>query len=297
LVPGRAHLEFTYYDKSSRDALIARRLPPSGGVSTTQFENLGEVSNKGVEILLTVTPVRRGNLTWDVSVSAWGNKNRLIELGAGISPIVFGLGGASQRHEEGYPLGSFWFVPFTYSDVNNDGIIQTSEVVNGTAANFVGTPFPSHGGALSTTVSLGRRVRVYANFDGRFGHHLFNSTAEFRCGFGICRGLHDPSVSLEEQARSVASGVLGNDVGFVEDASFVKFRELSLTYTVPEQWANRVGAKGLSVTIAGRNLHTWTKYTGFDPEISGGAQANFNQFDFLSQAPVRYVAFRVNATY
>ena len=297
LVPGRAHFEFTYYDKNSRDALIARRLPPSGGVSVTQFENLGEVSNKGVEILLNVTPVRQGNVIWDVTASAWGNKNRLIELGEDISPIVFGLGGASQRHQEGYPLGGFWFVPFTYADANNDGVIQTAEITNGTAPTFIGTPYPSHGGALSTTVTLSRRVRLYANFDGRFGHHLFNSTEEFRCGFGICRGLHDPSTSLADQARSVAAGVLGNDVGFVEDASFVKLRELSVTYLVPERFAGRVGAKGLSVTLAGRNLATWTDYTGFDPEISGGAQANFNQFDFLSQAPVPYIAFRINATY
>ena len=297
LVPGRAHLEFTYYDKSSKDALIARRLAPSGGVSVTQFENLGEVSNKGVEILLNVTPVRTGNVVWDVTASAWGNKNRLIELGQGISPIVFGLGGASQRHEEGYPLGGFWFVPFTYSDANGDGIIQTAEITQGTAPTFIGTPYPSHGGALSTTVTLSRRIRLYANFDGRFGHHLYNSTEEFRCGFGICRGLHDPSTPLAEQARAVASGVLGNDVGYVEDASFVKLRELSLTYLVPERFATRIGAKGLSLTLAGRNLATWTDYSGFDPEISGGAQSNFNQFDFLSQAPVPYIAFRVNATY
>ena len=67
-------------------------------MSTTQFENLGEVSNKGVEILLTATPVRLADFTWDVAVSAWGNKNRLVELGEGLcSEVVVAAEGGEQR--------------------------------------------------------------------------------------------------------------------------------------------------------------------------------------------------------
>src|SRR5207249_3355842 len=79
----RLHIEFTYYDKNSRDALIARRLAPSLGVSTTRFENLGEVSNKGVEISLNAQVLNKPNLSWSVTASAWGNRNRHIDLGPG----------------------------------------------------------------------------------------------------------------------------------------------------------------------------------------------------------------------
>jgi TonB-linked SusC/RagA family outer membrane protein len=297
LYRGRARLEFTYYNKRSRDALIARRLAPSLGVSTTQFDNLGEVSNKGVELMLDVTPVDLPNVRWDLTLSGWGNRNRLIELGAGIEPIVFGLGGASQRHEVGYPLGGFWGNPVGFSDVNGDGVIQTAEVTQSPTLSYLGTPFPTHGGALSTTVTLYKRLRLFANVDGRFGHSLFNSTEEFRCGFGICRGLHDPASSLFDQARSIASGPLGNDAGYMEKADFIKLREVSLTYTLPQAWAARMRASGASLTLAARNLATWTDYTGLDPEISGGGQSNFNSFDFLSQPAARFLTLRVNVTF
>lgn len=294
LTIARASIAFTYFDKRSRDALISRRLAPSLGVTQTRFENLGEVSNKGVEITLALSPVESPNVTWDVSVSATGVRNRLIDLGEDIEPIIFGLGGSSQRHEEGYPLGGFWGNPVSFNDANGDGVIQTSEVIQSPTTQYLGTPFPSHWGSLTSTLTLFRRFRLYVNLDGRFGHTLYNSTEEFRCGFGICRGLHDPNASLWDQARSIAAGPLANDAGFMEDASFVKLRELSLTYTLPDRWAQAIRAQSASITIAGRNLKTWTDYTGFDPEISGGGQANFNSFEFLSQAPVRYWTVRVN---
>jgi hypothetical protein len=267
------------------------------GVSTTRFENLGEVNNTGVELLLEVAAVAKPDVSLDLGLSAWGNKNRLIELGEGIEPIIFGLGGASQRHQEGYPLGGFWGIPVSYNDANGDGVIQTSEVVATGTDQYLGTPFPTHGGAFTTTLTLFQNFRLFVNLDGRFGHSLFNSTEEFRCGFGICRGLHDPATSLDDQARSIASGVLGNDAGYMEKADFIKLREVSLSYTVPPRIARRLGATGASVTLAGRNLKTWTDYSGLDPEISGGGQSNFNSFDFLSQPAARFWSLRVNLNF
>ncbi|MDP3911934.1 MAG: SusC/RagA family TonB-linked outer membrane protein [Gemmatimonadales bacterium] len=294
----RVQFEFTYYAKKTRDALIARRVAPSVGETVTQFENLGQVSNKGVEIGLNARVIDRPQVAVDVSASAWGNKNRLIELGEGIEPIIFGLGGASQRHQEGYPLGSYFLRPIIYSDANGDGLIGSSEVSLGPTPVFLGTPFPTHGGSLSATVTLGGgRVRVYGLLDGRFGHKQFNDTEEFRCAFTICAGLHDPSSSVEEQAKALGTALLGSDGGYVEDAGFVKLREVSVTFQAPAAWAAQLRAKGLSFTLTGRNLGTWTKYTGFDPEILGGGQQNFNTFEFLSQPPVRTFLARVNVNF
>jgi TonB-linked SusC/RagA family outer membrane protein len=297
LLSSRLHLEFTFYDKNSKDALIARRLAPSLGVSDTRFENLGEVSNKGVELVLTAQIINRPNLGWNVSASAWGNRNRLVELGSGITPIIFGLGGASQRHEEGYPLGGYWGVPYTFSDADGDGLIDASEVIPGAAPVFQGTPFPTHGGTISTEVSFLRHLRLYGLLDGRFGNTLDNSTEGFRCGFGICRGRRDPTASLAQQAAAVANVFYGLETGFFEDAGFVKLREVSLTYTAPSQWASRIGANALSFTLTGRNLATWTDYTGVDPELNTSGQTNFNTADFLTQPPVRYFIARVNMTF
>lgn len=294
----RVRLEFTYYDKKSRDALIARRLAPSLGSSDTRFENLGEVSNKGVEVSVNARVLSRPEAAWDVNVSAWGNRNRLIELGAGIEPIIFGLGGASQRHQEGFPVGSYFIVPFTHSDANGDGLIGSNEVTLGTEETYHGTPFPTHGGTLSTSLTLWNRVRIYGLLDGRFGHTANNSTEDFRCLFVICQALHDPSSSVQEQARALADALLPvtTESGFFEDADFVKLREISVTFFAPDEWAARLGAGGLSLTVSGRNLATWTDYTGLDPEIANNP-TNFNTAEFLTQPLVRYFTARINVNF
>ena len=297
MVSQRVHFEFTYYDKNSRDALIARKLAPSLGVSDTRFENLGEVSNKGVELLLTAQVINASNFGWNLSASAWGNKNRLIHLGQGISPIIFGLGGASQRHEEGYPLGGYWDYSYTFNDANHDGLISTNEITVAPQQSFQGSTQPDHGGSLTSEVTFLRHFRLYGLLDARYGNKLDNSTEEFRCLFTICQGSRDPKASLADQAASVSTRNFGLETGYFEDASFVKLREVSLTYSAPEQWARRIGASTLSFTVTGRNLHTWTKYKGIDPELNNSGQTNFSTADFLTQPPVRYFIGRVNITF
>src|SRR5207253_7813215 len=119
-----------------------------------------------------------------------------------------------------------------------------------------------HGGTVSTEVSFLRHFRLYGLLDGRFGNKLDNSTEEFRCLLGICRGRRDPKASLADQARAVVTVFNGLETGYFEDAGFVKLREVSLTFFAPETWASRLGASALSVTLTGRNLVTWTNYTG-----------------------------------
>ena len=294
---GRVHFEFTYYDKSSKDALIARTLAPSLGVSATRFENLGEVSNKGVELALSAQVIQSADFGWNLTATAWGNRNRLVHLGEGISPIIFGLGGATQRHEEGYPLGGYWDFSYTYSDANGDGLISANEITVAPQQSFQGSTQPDHGGTLTSEFTFLRRLRLYGLLDARYGNKLDNSTEQFRCLFAICRGDRDPQASLAEQARSVAARNFGLETGFFEDASFVKLREVSLTYSAPDQWARRLGASSMSFTVTGRNLATWTKYTGVDPELNTAGQANFSTADFLTQPPVRYFTARVNLTF
>ena len=302
LLSSRVHFEFTFYNKTSKDALIARTLAPSLGVATSRFQNLGEVGNKGVELVLTAQILNHPNLGWNVTASAWGNRNRLIKLGQGISPIIFGLGGASQRHEEGYPLGGYWGLPYTFRDVNGDGLIDgdpaAGELTVGSSPVFLGSPLPTQGGTVSTEVNFMRHFRLYGLLDGRFGNKLDNSTEQFRCGsFANCRAVNDPTASLSDQARAVAALFYGLETGYFEDAGFVKLREVSLTYTPPAQWASRIGANSLSFTLTGRNLATWTKYSGVDPELNDAGQSNFNTADFLTQPPVRYFIVRVNVTF
>jgi TonB-linked SusC/RagA family outer membrane protein len=296
LRPLSLQVGFTYFSKASHDALIAVVLPPSCGCGNSLFRNLGSVTNKGVEISANATVVRSSKVTVDVYASAWGTRSRVKTLGRDIAPIVFGLGGATQRIQPGYAPGSYFQRPYTYNDVNGDGILASSEVTVSATSVFQGQPFPDHGGSLSTTISLFHRLSVYGLADGRFGNRLFNSTEQFRCGVGNCAGRNDPKASLAVQAAAVAN-IKGTQAGYMEDADFIKLRELSLTYDAPAPWAARVGASSLSFTIAGRNLATWTKYSGLDPELNEAGQNNFTTADFLTQPPVRYWIGRINMNF
>ena len=294
--PMSVQFGFTYYSKISHDALIAVVLPPSCGCGTSLFHNLGSVTNKGVEISANATLVQRSKIRVELYASAWGTRSRVKTLGKNVAPIIFGLGGATQRIQPGYAPGSYFQVPYTYKDANGDGLIALSEVTLGTSAVFQGQPFPDHGGSLSTTITFNQRLHLYGLADGRFGNKLFNSTEQFRCGVGNCAGRNDPKAPLAVQAAAVAN-IKGTQAGYMEQADFIKLRELSLTYDAPAPWASRLGAASLSVTIAGRNLATWTKYTGLDPELNEAGQNNFTTADFLTQPPVRYWIGRINMTF
>jgi len=297
----RIHFEATYYDKNSKDALVAVPIAGSLGETFTRLDNLGRVSNKGIELLVTAQLVNRPNVSWSVTASGWGNKNRVLATDASNTPIIFGLGGASQRHQVGYPAGGYWGKSYTFTDVNGDGLINpdtlSGELTIGSADSFQGSSVPTRGASFSTEVNFLQHFRLYGLLDGRWGNKLDNATEQFRCQFTICSAFNLPKTSLADQAAADAAVYYGLETGFFEDAGFLKLREVSLTYFAPQTWASRIGASALSLTVTGRNLATWTKYRGADPEISQSGQFNFSVADFLSQPPVRYFLARINVTF
>src|SRR5216117_428552 len=165
LANDRLHLDVTFYSKSSREALINRPLAPSLGVTGAQFYNLGQVSNKGVEITFS-GQFSRGAAAWDFSLSAFGNRNRLIDLGKDfLGNDIPAINFLPQRHVEGYPLGGYWAQKIlSYNDANGDGIITKNEVVLdvdslsvGCSASqpcpvfsFLGSALPTQGASLNT---------------------------------------------------------------------------------------------------------------------------------------------------
>jgi TonB-linked SusC/RagA family outer membrane protein len=320
LLEGRVGVDFTWYTRTTKNALVARRLAPSLGVSTTRFENIGEVRNNGWEVQLNSRVLQRPDVAWDLSIAASGNDNELVELGEGIDPIIFGLGGDSQRHQEGYPLGAYFQQPIVSAqDLNGDGVISRAgcpgtpvvgaggvpispqpacEVVLGDTAVFLGRPFPKREVTFSSTISLFRFVQLNALLDHRSGYQQFNSTESFRCAstFQNCRAAFDPSAPLSAQGRSAAAA-RGTDAGYIEDADFWKLREVSVTFTAPAEWARRMGTQQVRLTLAGRNLKTWTDYSGFDPEVNQFGFDNFATADFLTQPNVRTFTARLQLSW
>jgi TonB-linked SusC/RagA family outer membrane protein len=293
LLDGRAGLQATWYDKDTENLLVSRPLPPSLGVPNERFENLGRVENQGWEVALTATPVRLRNVSWDFSISGSHNENELKELGLEVDSILFG----NQRFQEGFPLGGFFGRTVTFDDENGNGVIDLGEFDIATEETFIGSAFPETEISFQSAITLFDLFRVSGLLDFRDDFYQYNFTEEFRCRFGICRGLNDPDAPLNEQARALQTATAGarrSGAPYIEDASFWKLRELSFQLMVPDRFLRRVGASRASLVLSGRNLGTWTDYTGLDPELNQVAGANFSSREFLTQPPVRTWILRLN---
>lgn len=296
LISDRVSVELTYFNKQTEDALIFRELPRSLGAGNGRFENLGSVKNTGVELALNTRIIQTGSTNFDLDFVGSFLDNELKELGEGIEPILFNSG--FQRHVEGFDLGGYWDEPFTFSDANGDGLIGRDEVQVGDEAVFLGSPFADTD--FSFTGNLGlfdNRIVAKALLNYRGGQKLYNNTEAWRQGNSNTEALNDPDASLENQARAVASKFFGTDAGYMEDASFWRLREVSLTFNAPQKWTGSMGVTRMSLTLSGQNLSVWTDYTGLDPEISSTGQSNFTTQEFLSQPPVRSWRARLNITF
>lgn len=293
LLENRLGLEFSYWNRSANDAILARRIAPSVGVSTTRLQNIGELRSHGIEGLVRANVLQRENVAVDLNVNFQTLNQRLQNLREGVEEVIFGLG-SSQRFTPGFAPGGYWAAPYTYTTQTVNGRQLVDAVDIAADQQFLGTPIPTRELSFIGNATLFKWVRLSGLVDYRGGHKLYNATEEFRCAFGVCRGLNDPTASVEQQAAALAAASPGATIaGFVEDASFVRFRELSLTLSLPQRFATAARARNASISLAGRNLALWTRYTGGDPEINGGAQAPFSRFDFLSQPPVRSLVARV----
>ena len=315
LVQDRFAAEVTYFRRDTRDALIARNLPPSLGQtnpatgSGTRFENIGKVRNHGVEAALNMRLVETQPFQWNLRVSGSTLSNEITDLGEGIDPILLNRG--AQQHITGYPAGGYWQPKVSWDDADGNGFLSLSEISVEDTLSFIGPSLPTRMGSISTDFELFGIVRVSALFEGRGGHYNQYYTEDLRCTFSLvtadrgCLGFDDPNASLEDQAAPIADLIgdpnTGNvsTAGLIHKADFVKWRELAFTVTPPRSWMERLGrVSNLSLTIAGRNLRTWTDYPGLDPEINEtGSAANYTQNEFGSQPQIRYWTARINVNF
>ncbi len=270
-VGSRVQLEATYYRKKSTDALVNLPLPASLGVfgpfgsNGMVEENVGSVENAGYEALLTLHVLQSRPLGWDVSLNGSTNKNKLLKLAPGVTSARFG------EIVPGYPLFSTFGIPFLgYKDANGNGVIEPNEVTVGSTQVFLGQHFPTTQLTAATTVTvLNGQVQIGAQFDRRQGFAEEDAATLIGDIIGNARAVTDPKAPLGEQARAVAFLAHRSFAGYIENGSFTRFRELSVTYNVPAAITRHVAsARNASLTFAGRNLALWTRFTGVDPEMT-----------------------------
>jgi len=291
----RLKLAASYYTKERRNEVIAVPVEYDVGifnnpVAAPNFEqqNIGHVHDDGFELALDGTIVRSRAVDADLSVSAGWNNNRLMAAGKTAINLIGGFNGQVEKDSVGFPIGSYFAVPYTFSDKHHTGIITPDDITYGSQPVYLGSPFPRFELGLSPSLTFFRLLRVGATFNDRAGIKNYNLTEEFRCSASAnynCRANNDAKAPLWEQARAVASeaaagfgiGAGASDAGYIENADFWKLRELTITLIAPRFITDRIHASSATFTIAGRNLVTWTRYSGIDPEVNfnaGGLQNN-----------------------
>lgn len=286
----RVALELTYYDKRTSDLVLSVPLAPSSGFSS-QFRNIGELSNKGIEVALTAQPVARQNFRWNTRLLFARNRNRIERLNQASDTITFEylnaviegqpigvfLGGYYPRDEQGNIL-YFPRLANGQPDYNPAlcaprplpaGCLPTRARVNGVVQRRVlGDPNPDFTASLQNTFNV-RGVELGVLFDGRFGGDVANFTRRSADFFGS-----SPNAGVEARGDTIAGTFSRNTERnllyeeFIEDGTFVKLREVSLGYRFVGPWARRLGVQDVGIRVAGRNLYTWTDYSGIDPEIN-----------------------------
>ncbi len=294
LFHNRAGIELTYYNKRTKDALVAVPVPPSSGFGGNQLQNIGTISNTGLELSLSGTPVQTPTITWDVNLVASTNHNKLVSFGTPRDPIIFGAFDNVQEHREGYPLAGYWGHE---AKRNPDGTLlldPQGRVVLEDTLRYIGPSTPTRELGLANTLTLWRHWRLYVFADYKGGHYMWNAT-------DYIRNKNDQNawavVNPDADPQDVLYRKSGTTMPFITPADFVKLREVSLTYTVPTPVAHRLGVSGLSITGAGRNLAIWTKYSGADPELNFSGDATFNRTDYMSVPMLRRFSLSMNVTF
>ena len=270
LFKGRANIEFTYFNKSSRDQIFAKPLPPSLGVGGTQTVNIARVTNKGVELTLDGQLLQTRLLTWGVRVNGSHVANKLVDVGEVVLAAPQGT-----RNVVGYPLFGLWDRPYTFSDANADGVITVNEITLATDDAYKGSTLPEYEAGLSNSFQLFNNkisINTLLDYRGKFWNSY--TIGQNRCvSARNCATVNVPGSSLEDQAAAVAAGsaaLRNSRWGLFQQNDFIKLREISVAANVPEQFIGRyLRGRSAQVVFSGRNLATlWTKYPGIDPEAN-----------------------------
>lgn len=310
VLDGRLGVEFTYFNSKTENDVVFRQVAPSTGTPGGQFVNVGEIKNTGIELGLDASAFRSRDVTVDFRGTLSHIDNEVTQLE---DPIIFGLGGASQRHVEGFPFASYFAEEIIIDSETGEPRVLTCEEDPSRGCNpdddhrFLGQPAPTWEGSVSTTINLFDHLTVYGLLDFQTGQELFNSTDEFRCGFlgggpngGTCSEMYetdaegnftDDALIAQEAAR------IGSEAPWIEDADFAKLRTVSVRFQLPEAWTTRLRLQNAAITLVGENLVTWTGYDGLDPELNGNGQNGASRFDFLTLPPSRRFLANVSFTF
>ncbi|RYY56171.1 MAG: TonB-dependent receptor [Chitinophagaceae bacterium] len=318
-------LSFTvdYYNKYTYDLLLERPVPSRSGFTVYQ-DNFGAIRNKGWEVSVHSTNINTSDFRWTTDFNISWNKNRIERLASDIALGASGRNTSIMR--QGFPINSFqlykqlYVDPQTgnavYEDVNKDGIITSAD------RQIVGNANPHYTGGLTNTIS-------YKAFDLNFffyfsqGNKIMNMQNFFLVHGGTQANIGFLPKQLERWQKPgditdiprlttfagnpTVNGGASNNYGgnvaslssrYLEDGSFIRLRNVSLSYNIPKSVTSRLHLSSLRAYVQASNLITISKYSGLDPEVSSqGGNQNTAGYDWATVPQPRTLLVGLNVTF
>ena len=287
----RLNIQTNIYSKKVDDLLINRFIAPTTGFSSL-LDNFGSLENKGFEVVINAKPIQKKNFSWSVTAIYNHNRNKAVKIGQALTLLSTNQG-APVAIIEGQPIGVFYGAFFAVDASGNlvkNGVgypqgergIQTGALTynvtrdpttglpittNPLVRRVIGDPNPDWTGSLVNELSY-KKLSFRFQLDAVQGVDVFN--ADWRTRQGVGNGKE----AEKEQTGVYPRGYINSFYASVEqwridDGSFVKLREVSLSYV----FGNFKKVRDITLSVSGRNLISWDNYKGYDPEVNSGGQS------------------------
>lgn len=310
----RLGLDFTYYKTNSIDQLFGQQVPTGSGVAT-RFINGADIQNKGVELILTANPVRTADFNWNITVNFTKNDSEVLKLAEGLETLSFG-GDFFRRFElnVGDPWGNIYSRGFARNDqgqvlVAADG---TPEITSGQDV-LIGNFNPDWLGGINNNFSYrnfsfgflidirqGGTVGSFTNAilasDGALTKTLQGRDGSLVFGENIFSGLDVVQADGSPNNLQVAAEQFWAKVGgrnspvgeaFVEDASNIRMREVTLGYALSQGILSRTPFKHAKISLVGRNLFFISNKASIDPEVITNTATSADGFESFAPPATR----------
>jgi TonB-dependent starch-binding outer membrane protein SusC len=281
---GRLSGEIDYYTKNTRDLLLNVNVPGTTGFRT-QLRNIGRLENKGWEFVLN-SQNTTGAFQWNTSLNLAGNRNKILDLDGQVI-----TGGFNNRALEGYPIGSFFDIEYAGVDpANGDALYYlnnerpdgsrdrtTTNDPNAAERIIIGNPNPTLIGGITNNFSY-RGLELNILFQGQAGNQIYNGGGKFQSANGdffdnqtrdqLDRWRNPGDQTNVPQARLFGANGTAESSRYLQNGDFLRLKTLTLAYTLPARISSLAKMERVRLYVTGQNLMTFTKYTGWDPEVN-----------------------------
>jgi TonB-linked SusC/RagA family outer membrane protein len=279
----RIDLEFNVYRNMTQDLLVERALPPSGGFRT-QWQNIGKDLNSGVELSISTSVIKTKDVSWTVDFEIGYNKNELSGFGND-TILTSNSYGVVQIYHNGTSLYTWYAKEFSGIDPADGTVLwvdkngqKTHEYQDARYIEY-GSPMPKFQGGFATEFRY-RAVSLRANFSYLSGNKIFNYFRRYvdhdlqETQFNVMMPRDD--YKLWQKPGDIATKPLPQNARnsfdpstrFIDDGSFLKLRNITLSYSLPQSILSKIKLSGLTVSLSADNMLTFTNFWGQDPEVS-----------------------------